>query len=173
MKTLRLLMFEECQRKCEGCCNNDWDLSKLPIVESYQNFDMIVLTGGEPMLAPRFLVETCAAIRKETEAPIILYTAKSKRVVDLLAVLHWVDGVTLTLHEQYDVFGFLAFNKLYQILPYRKSMRLNVFSNVDLSGVNTDGWDVHAGMKWIKNCPLPENEVFMRLNAPGGYYDSR
>ena len=26
---LRLLLWEECNRTCQGCCNKDWDLSSL------------------------------------------------------------------------------------------------------------------------------------------------
>lgn len=115
------------------------------------------------MLRPELIVETVSKIREvNKECKIILYTAKSKRVLDLVAMMNYVDGVTLTLHEQYDVPAFEELQKYMKHLT-EKSLRLNVFSHVDLSGVDTSNWKVKDGIEWIKDCPLPDNEVFMRL----------
>jgi hypothetical protein len=43
-----------------------------------------------------------------------------------------------------------------------KSLRLNVFKGVSLAELNLSCWKVKPNIKWIKNCPLPEDEVFMR-----------
>ena len=32
---LRLLLFEECDRDCPGCCNRDWDLRSLPVCRDF------------------------------------------------------------------------------------------------------------------------------------------
>lgn len=159
---LRLLLFAACNRACEGCCNKQWDLEALPVCESYDGYDMIMLTGGEPMLRPGLVCETVAQIRAQSDARIILYTA---RVVGLADIAPLLDGITLTLHEQADVRPFEALE-----LPPRswrtaiKSLRLNVFAGVNISGVDTAGWQVKAGIEWIEDCPLPEDEVFMRLH---------
>lgn len=165
MKKLRLVMFEECNRACEGCCNNDWDLNGLDVNESFEGYDMVMLTGGEPMLKPDLVIETAERVRASSMAKIILYTAKSRRALDLIAVMHWLDGVTLTLHEQYDVEAFIQLNKLIQRSPFLfcKDLRLNVFSNVNIDGLNTRFWQVKDGIEWIKDCPLPEGEVIQRL----------
>jgi hypothetical protein len=42
-------------------------------------------------------------------------------------------------------------------------MRLNVFKGVDLTGVDVTHWKVRTDIEWVKDCPLPEGEVFMRL----------
>ena len=117
------------------------------------------------MLYPHLLISTCADIRAVTDAPIILYTAKSKRPLDLIAMLNWVDGITLTLHEQYDVRAFVALNAFILTIPNigSKSLRLNVFSHVDLTNVNTSPWVVKDGIEWIDDCPLPDGEVLRRL----------
>lgn len=165
MNKLRLVMFEQCNRSCEGCCNNDWDLNGLDVCDSFEGYDMIMLTGGEPMLKPDLVIETAERIRQNSMAKIILYTAKSRRALDLIAVMHWLDGLTLTLHEQYDVEAFIQLNKLIQRSPslFCKDLRLNVFSNVDIDGLNTRFWQVKDGIEWIKDCPLPEGEVIQRL----------
>jgi len=153
---LRLLLFEECNRACEGCCNKQWDLMQLPVCGSYDGYDVIMLTGGEPLLRPDLIRETVAQIRASSDAQIVLYTA---RVVGLAEIAPILDGVTLTLHEQSDVVPFVALSKRMS----GGSLRLNVFSNVDITGVDTTGWQVKDEIEWIEDCPLPEDEVFMRL----------
>ena len=177
--TLRLLLFEQCNRSCEGCCNKDWDLDNLPVAPfvSYKNYDKIVLTGGEPMLRPDLVKEVATRIRiAAPNAKIILYTAKTRPLSKLMDVLRYIDGVTVTLHEQADLEPFLKLKKVVDTIwsygctsgehrwVHKLSFRLNVFSNVILPDVFISGlWDVRRGYEWIKNCPLPSNEDFMRL----------
>jgi len=161
---LRLLMFELCNRNCAGCCNKDWDLSSLPIIDSYEGYSEIYLTGGEPMLRQKWVISTICKIRKETSAKVIMYSAKCDEYLAFLAVLSLLDGVTLTLHEQRDVGPYISLQNILLLHPQaNKSLRLNVFQGVNLDGVNTQGWKVKENMVWIKNCPLPEGEVLMRL----------
>jgi hypothetical protein len=165
MSKLRLVMFEACNRDCAGCCNNDWDLNGLDVCDGFEGYDMIMLTGGEPMLKPMMIMQICNEIRESgSAADIILYTAKSRRTLDLIAMLLWVDGITLTLHEQYDVDAFIQLQRGMSGLDVSKyQLRLNVFSNVYIEGVDTTGWKVKDGIEWIKDCPLPEGEVIQRL----------
>ena len=165
-KKLRLLLTEKCNRACAGCCNKDWDLESLNEVESFAGYEEVLLTGGEPMLDPQLVATVCKDIINENpSARIYLYTAKSKRAIDLIAMLHWLDGITLTLHESYDVNGFNLLQDWLKLMPEMayKSMRLNVFEGVDMSKSDTMGWQVKWNMKWIKNCPLPQDEEFKRL----------
>jgi len=168
MGSLRLVMLEECNRTCEGCCNNDWDLEGLQVVDSFSGYDEILITGGEPMLYPEKVIDLCneIAFYSDEYPSVILYTAKTKRPLDLIAVLAVLDGVTITLHEQYDVEPFNVFNLLSEKLGagIGRSLRLNVFSGIDISTCNLEGWDVKEDIEWIKDCPLPENETIKRLN---------
>jgi hypothetical protein len=75
-----------------------------------------------------------------------------------------VDGITLTLHSPKDVHYFKAFNILLnEKLAEPKSLRLNVFYNISLKGLDLEKWKVKKNIRWIKNCPLPEHEIFMKL----------
>ena len=58
MKKLRLLLFTDCNRNCEGCCNNDFDLNALKVETDFRQYDKIFLTGGEPMIAPAIVINT-------------------------------------------------------------------------------------------------------------------
>jgi organic radical activating enzyme len=161
---LRLLLFPDCNRKCKGCCNKDWDLENLPICRDFTPYDLIMLTGGEPMLAPDIIKHTIRRIRKQNNCPVVLYTAKCDTIPALFDVLTLVDGLTLTLHTKRDVEPFGLFNKrLTDDNTQNKSLRLNVFHNVSLDNFDLSRWIVKSGIKWIKDCPLPTDEVFMRI----------
>ncbi len=168
---LRLLLFEKCNRNCKGCCNKDFDLKNLPIADndSIRGKDMIILTGGEPMLNPSLIIRVTQDIKSVSAAPVIVYTAKIDDYDTTINVLQYVDGMTVTLHKQDDV-EHLA--RLHQHIPesllYGKLLRLNVFKGVSIPmGFELSGdayhWLIKDEIEWIKNCPLPEGEVFMRL----------
>lgn len=163
---LRLLLFEDCNRRCAGCCNKDWDLSALPVVDGYADYDLIMLTGGEPLLRPDIIRDTVKDIRSQTDAKIIVYTAMAYHLSTFLGCLRIVDGITLTLHTQPDAADFTRLCTFY-LAPHHvagKSMRLNVFKGVTCAGIPAY-WQVKKDIEWIKNCPLPEGEVFKRLGA--------
>lgn len=158
---LRLLLFSECNRSCKGCCNKDWDLDAIPIVSSYEGYECIMLTGGEPGLYPPIVGKTIISIREETDCDIYVYTAMSSVVPYFLSV---ANGVTLTLHNPLDVESFKELNKyLIRNMKQFKSLRLNVFKGVDISDMDLSLWKVQKDMVWVKDCPLPKNEVFMKL----------
>lgn len=167
MKKLRLLITEKCNRSCAGCCNKQWDLSKLPVTHDFTKYDLIMLTGGEPLLYPATLLAVVAEIRKQNpQAQIIVYTAYAERV---LWVLPWVDGITLTLHAWSDVNPFYKLDNLLHDAretgaPWVKnlSLRLNVFAGVE-HVYNFNCWEKKVGIEWIEDCPLPDDEVFMRV----------
>lgn len=160
---LRLLLTEECNRNCLGCCNKDWDLTKLPSCFDYTPYSEIMLTGGEPMLNPTLIKSLAQLIKLKNWVPVYLYTAKVDDIQQTLSVLFFIDGITLTLHDQADVKPFLFLNSM---LPHQmnKSLRLNVFKGIKLPNHDFKKWKLKQDIEWAKNCPLPEDEVFMRFN---------
>ena len=51
---------------------------------------------------------------------------------------------------------------------YKQNLRLNVFKGIDLMNVDTQHtalWKIKTNIEWVKNCPLPKDEVFMRLGV--------
>jgi MoaA/NifB/PqqE/SkfB family radical SAM enzyme len=165
-KDLRLLLFPECNRRCKGCCNKDWDLKALPSLRSFEGFKTVMLTGGEPMLNPALVKAVARICRMQApEAKVIVYTAKTDPAGPLVDVLKVVDGVTVTLHTKKDIPLFARFNEHLQAAKLEgKSLRLNVFKGLDVGKLFLSGWTLKTGIEWIKDCPLPENEVFMRWN---------
>ena len=162
MKILRLLLFEKCNRNCDGCCNKDWDLKALPVEKDFSPYSMVLLTGGEPMLKPHIIIDTAVKIRSQSSAKIYLYTAKVNDLAYMSHVLIFIDGITVTLHRQLDVKSFM---KLDQTLPGSggKSLRLNIFKGVKIKKPLRDEWKIKSDIEWIQNCPLPKNEVLKRI----------
>jgi hypothetical protein len=134
---------------------------------------MVMLTGGEPMLRPKIILNAVEEIRMTNKtAPIIVYTAKVDNLSDMYEVFYRVDGFTVTLHEQKDVKPWYNFHQSLSYIskPIGPYMRLNVFEGIDLSECGQPGdffyyrniWKVKEGIKWLDDCPLPEGETFMR-----------
>jgi len=175
MKTLRLLVTKQCSKGCKGCCNKDWDLDSLPVVEHF-NYDEILITGGEPLSFKQFditlaIIDGITILHPYKNRKIYIYTAC---IEGFLKGCYLADGYTLSLHNQDDVRMFiealadLRYSNYYKdyekIKGYAPSLRLNIFKGVNLpKGLDLSKWVVKADIEWIENCPLPENEVFMRL----------
>ncbi len=166
MKHLRLLITEDCDRACAGCCNKDWDLQALPVATDFSGYELIMLTGGEPVLYPEKLKAVTEEIRRQNEnAKIVLYTANTTSFL-WQEILDMVDGITLTIHENSDVENFEEF-----LLDWHfekgLSLRLNVFKGIDLNaGSDLSAWKIKDNIEWIEDCPLPTNEVLMRYETP-------
>ena len=165
MKKLRLLVTEKCNRACPGCCNKDWDLKNLPVCNDFTGYDEIMLTGGEPLLDVPRLLDLVARIREaHDQVKVLVYTAYAERV---LHVLPYVDGVTLTLHEPKGVSPLWELDNVLDELqdaPWveNASLRLNVFKGIT-NVIPSTLWQIKSDIEWLENCPLPEDEVFMRL----------
>lgn len=163
------MVTEECNRACEGCCNQQWDLSKLPKfkMEDLEGASEVLLTGGEPMLISSQLFYIIKALKRSTKAPIYVYTAETSRPEDVLGILQTCDGITVTLHEQTDVVPFLVLALLIHhdsTFTKGKSLRLNIFSGIvfdfsDFPGV--ENWVIKPNMIWEDPCPLPDGEVLL------------
>jgi organic radical activating enzyme len=175
-KKLRLLLVEECNRRCKGCVNTMHDLDILPVVKSFKGYNEIILTGGEPMMYPALIVQTIQKIRKQNlNCKVYLNTAKVDEVRDILRVWGFLDGITVTLHVDKDFKTFqdtVKWMESYRITRSKISKRLNVVSDVltrmsweQIRWLKKSGWQIKSKM-WMDDCPLPEGEVFMRLKAP-------
>jgi len=165
---LRLLLTTDCNRDCPGCCNKDWDLSRLPIVSSYTGYDEIMITGGEPLLELDKLYSTILHIREQNLAcKIYVYTALQPiNIMAIISVLGYIDGLRFTLHEQLDV---MPFEELVRIIALAttyaqtKSLSVNIFRGIKYNREKLIGWTIKDNIVWIKDCPLPKGETFMRL----------
>lgn len=167
-KTLRLLVTKDCPNNCALCCNKNFDLEKLPIVQHF-DYDEVIITGGEPFLDKLrdkviSLINYLTYVDVNPNRKLFAYTSLPGGI---LSYYHLLDGITLSLHTQKDLKRFLTFNKIlfgYNYVATPISLRLKVFEGVTLpKDVDLSIWQVTENIQWIENCPLPTNEVFMRL----------
>lgn len=165
MKKLRLLITKACPKQCEGCCNKDWKLDELPICTDYSGYDEILITGGEPILRHNRLRSVITEIRRVNKAAkIYIYTAFPSFSIGELLIKGYIDGVTFTLHEQKDVPKFEELNLFISLACMRNSpsLRLNVFKGIKVKLPSMSNWIIKDNIEWIKDCPIPVDEVFMR-----------
>lgn len=105
-KIIHLVITEKCNRKCPDCCNNQYDMKKIPIVtpEELSEAEIIFLTGGEPFAfadpcgLAKELKKTYPNIKK-----IYVYT----NATELAAYLTWysihsIDGLTVSIKNKLD-----------------------------------------------------------------------
>lgn len=172
MKKLRLLLWERCNKSCPGCCNKQFNLNDLPIIQNKEfcSYDEIELTGGEPMLYPIKVLKQIEIIKKNGfTGKIYMYSAKvdTQQIINVLKI---INGLTITLHDEYprDIKKFLMFDKKLTssgINLSKKSFRLNIFKKVTINLNNINSfWKIKSEIKWIKNCPLPIDEVFKKID---------
>ena len=173
MRKLRLLFTKDCNRDCPGCCNKDWDLDSLPVCTDFTPYDLVMITGGEPMLYPEQLLHLIRRIREENpKAKIILYTAWTGVINgDRERILKELDGITYTVHEQRDWCTFARIDSALSWwgMEHSKSLRLNVFKEANVpepcfQDRRHGNWKIKRDIEWIPDCPLPEGEVFMRVS---------
>jgi hypothetical protein len=147
---------------CKGCCNKDWDLGSLRVCTDFKPYDEILLTGGEPLLVPKLVIDTVYKIRvANPSAKIYMYTARTIYLTRIIEMLNILDGITITLHEQSDVELFYDITLV--TLGRKESLRVNIFKGIEIKIPAYSNWKVKKDIEWIKDCPLPENEVFMKL----------
>jgi hypothetical protein len=166
----RIVITKECDRDCQGCCNKQRDLDSLPIIGDEQ-YDMIILTGGEPL---KFIEELTLLIlwfRSKSQGQIIVYTAKLDNANGIYAVLNLIDGITITLHEPSDVEPFRIVDKHIAKLTGQRSCRLNVFKGVTVPTLQGK-WAIKDEMEWLDPCPLPKGEVLLRTPKFLGEYEA-
>lgn len=163
---LRLVLTLRCNRHCDGCCNNQWDWSKIPVFNgNYSEVESVFFTGGEPLLFPDMVrEEVLKAKQQNPDIRTYLYTAKTDEPAVICELLEIMDGLTVTLHEPADVPRFRELDAyLNDALSdiSDKSLRCNVFKEAGWI-VPTAHWKFKTDMEWIPDCPLPVGETLMR-----------
>lgn len=176
---LRLLVTEKCHNNCPMCCNKQFDLKGLPVVDRW-DYDEIMITGGEPLASNKcasYLMDLVLGIRATWKAcgwngKIYLYT--STRRADLLTkVIEYFDGIVYTPHNIGELRAFVqgVCSIRFRGKIWGQSLRLNLFNDmatgygslsVSDRNIIERNWQI-KNMEWVPNCPLPEGEDFRRI----------
>ena len=171
-KVARVIITLDCGRSCSYCCNKTSkaiaDAVHIRSFMSLAPYDIICITGGEPLLHPDKTIGLVAALRKQNPAvKIFLYSALyTERMTDVVNV---VDGVHFTLHtgSLSDMKGFEEFQKLTTRYPFgQKSFRLYINPSINKAvSIIPMVWARVEAKPWLLNCGLPENETLFILEG--------
>lgn len=169
MKIARLIVTFDCLRDCSFCVNKNQSIldqakriefKSLPDLQSY---DLILITGGEPMLKP----ETTKAIisRLRFLNPVQLIYLYSSIPIKLGEFLDHVNGMTYTIHKGSNPSDLGIVQSFLQHHPNR-SYRLNIDPEfrADLK-IKPYLWDKIKIKKWYdsKMVAIPKDETLYIL----------
>jgi len=137
-------------------------------LRSLKDYDVLMLTGGEPMLYPDRIIKIARILRKVApHAQIFLYTALHKNDHDLERVLSHVDGVQFSLHKEAnekDIEQFQAFQNVANKWKGSKSFRLYVdkaMPNAEKVKIIPSVWKRFEIKPW-------STEAELKAQQPGG-----
>jgi len=172
IKRLWLLLWEQCNRTCEYCCNKQNDLSNLRTARNLFEYDSIILTGGEPLVKGMDVLGIIDDVRKNMrkDARLYMYTAKTDNIDLFCMALDKLDGATITLHTQKDAENFRRLIAVASHVFEGKSMRLKVFRNVRHPGDLPPQFRLIDNIVPLAKCPVPDGD-FMRYE-PGMLFSS-
>lgn len=121
-QSARLIFTLSCREKYKYCCNTE-DLIKSATnttkLSELNEYDPIVIAGGEPLLKPRHTIGFCKAIKKNCGNPkLFLYTTQiTLSVFTLRRVIEVVDGITFGLHEDLSLEEQDSITTIQSIIP--------------------------------------------------------
>lgn len=176
--TARVIVTDKCSRECPYCVNKQrgesmfWNAHPLTDVQKLLDFEMILITGGEPLLVYDRVISLLIEIRaREEDIPVILYASRN-----LITYQKWhrlfkfIDGVTWTIHNEKDdlvherdMQDFIDFQMNARIYK-DKSFQLNLAPDLcDVYPLMPEVWSSIKIKKWLDDCPLPDNETLFIL----------
>lgn len=175
-KKLRLLVTKKCHNDCPKCCNKQYDLDAVPVIDRF-DYDEVCITGGEPMLDFPKVVRIAEMFKIMAtvlgkEVKVYLYTARiTNGQLNLMMIRRLIDGICVTPHSKEDIIDFKFLNSLMlktlnAVPSYYEncSFRLYLFTDVkeQLHGEDFSLWKI-KDIEWLDECPVPEGEDFRRV----------
>lgn len=168
----RVIVWLDCDRNCQGCCNNTLDFQSIPVITERDLLDCkeVMLTGGEPLLFPAELMRIARQVYLTTQmdSKMYLYTAGTEQFLIYLKTstalfFKLFDGVTYSIHKPEDVELFLKYDKAFKrYRPIGFKFRVRNFSGVTLDKclLHCD-WDIQD-LEWSDNCTIPKGETLFK-----------
>lgn len=163
MKIARLIVTLECSQSCEMCCNKGTVFQQAKTIASIDEltgFDMVLITGGEPLLdAPRTLQIIQDVREKLPDAIVYLYTAWFSPLIGKIEEA--VAGIQYTVHGDGGTYNFHRTQS--RLVAEHRSHRLCIDRDVSGVFIQPGTWLQVKLLSWIPDCPLPPNETLFIL----------
>lgn len=170
MRKARLILTWDCLRRCPRCCNDSLNRDAIPRVDRYEDldeFDEVIITGGEPMLDAAATLDFCRELKRlRPERIVYLYSSLwDPAMYDLLQL---IDGIHYTVHDPMsprDGYGFDAMQIAISVarsegreLSCRLYVEASVTRPVQIYPFLWDRVEIFA-MK--EECPAPSDETLL------------
>ena len=165
----RVLITEDCNRGCSGCCNTYSDIMSHAqyidnLMDLPQELGGIMITGGEPMLNPERTQRIVEELRgRYPSSKLYLYSALYHD--NLENILPILDGFHYTIHEGAKEKDLVLLDSLQGLLQRHqedwsdKSFRLYVDDRVDLPvRIVPNVWTKANVSKWMTEQELLEKQ---------------
>lgn len=172
MRTARIMVTTECDRRCSYCCNKPSNpamhtctlidcLGEIPPV-----YDAYVVTGGEPFGNDVAVRKSCMClgwVQRNRLKPAYLYTSVYHEGIPF----QLLDGITYTLHYPMVPVDRDDFWKMQEhvthYVTHRPNMRLTINKDIRVSripDINMGAWDEIRRIKFDPDgmCPLGKGE---------------
>lgn len=168
--TARLIVTYDCERNCPGCCNKNGSVKAREIysVMELSEYKEIVITGGEPFLRPKNLLDFIRRLKKvNRRCKVYIYTAcLYLDVYD--RILNLVDGITVTLHaeatdEDIRDLKYMSEHLWGEMIDMRLFIDTRVYDRYNLRNIKMETWDVVRKLEWKEVCDLADNEELLYL----------
>ena len=191
--TMHLFITKRCTNNCPLCCNNNYDIEKVPLPseEELSSVSTVCLTGGDPFLLGEKLDKIVNALRsRENIKNIYIFTSGYACYLYLnkYKVLPNIDGITFSPKSEKDWSAISNLMETYDHTTNRILGYEDVISNLSSNRIyafiekyddcnytiNNDYLDIlsqtheYLGCKvffrtWVEDFDSPENEIFRRL----------
>lgn len=171
--TMHLFITNKCDHVCPLCCNNLYDIEKIPVatVEELKQVSTVCITGGEPfdVLSTNLSLISGLRIQFPNIQNLYIYTSGPALVKYRGLCLDFVSGVNITPKNKHDWKELEHMpNFIVSHLKQMKENRLYVFKD------QMDNFEEYKSLveklnlqviyrRWDKEFKTPDNEIFRRL----------
>lgn len=156
-KIIHLYVISRCTNSCPLCCNNEYDIEKIPVVtvDELKNAETVCLTGGEPFLYEG-ICDFAQSIKKQYPNITNIYVYTSGLSLGRWFTwrdLHHIDGINISPKGKHDMDALcriFKYNYLTDQIYKLKSSRFYQFPDIKDEWVEALNIDKNSTLKIIK-----------------------
>lgn len=178
IEIMHLMVISRCDHNCRMCCNNLYDIDKIPVatVEELKTIHTLCITGGEPFYAYMNPDDIAYHIKKQYPniKRVYVYTSGRTFAEQTNTQIYFIDGINIAPKDNRDWNALALFcmeskpdlicnianltsNRLYvfkeQVKLFEEKYKF-IAEKLNLNVIYR---------KWDKVFKTPDNEIFRRL----------
>lgn len=178
MKTARVILTLDCNRDCKFCANKiSSEIENAIVTDDVRNledYEAVVITGGEPMLYQNALLDFTYEIRDRfPDTKIFLYTALY--TPSMPRILEGLDGITFTIHHLMSISDLNGFYDLQDLIVddcfdlswknFRLLIEESISTPINIIPSRWDSIRTFAMSTVSTDCKIPDNETLFNFTG--------